>query len=383
MKNLLTFSLCFLFTACGSGSDKETPEAKLEKAGSLELPLNNRTSYKTPHLSYFVDSSESEKVPFLVFLENNIPAIHFFDLNSRQLSFSILLKEEGPESVGRPGGMKIVSMDSIIVVSTASRKVSMLDERGSIIYTCNLFKEGQIGGYHTGMPLSYTINPLNLYNGKLYLNVAPDRNTWKPEYYDAPIMMEFDPEDCTYKYFNHYPKAMRGKVWGSRGMTYATTRNKRDQLVSSFASDHTIQVMELSDNSITEYLVKSKYIDELEPLKNPGVSTDKEYVFTTPSYGAIVYDPYRSIFYRFARHGLPELEEDSEYNDQPFSIMILDENFKTLGETYFPGELYVPHQFFLTGDGLYLSTNNDKHPDLREDVLTFNLFTVKGLEGIR
>jgi len=73
------------------------------------------------------------------------------------------------------------------------------------------------------------------------------------------------------------------------------------------------------------------------------------------------------------------LKEESEFYDQPFSILILDEDFKILGVTLFPGERYNPNQFFITEDGLYLSTNNDKNPELREDVLSFKRFEVEGI----
>jgi len=212
------------------------------------------------------------------------------------------------------------------------------------------------------------------------LNVAPDRNTWKTEYYDAPTMMEFNFSDCSYIYFNNYPEAMRGAVWGSRGMTYSTTRNDDDQLVSSYSSDHKIHLLDLKDRTKSEFLAKSKFFEKLEPLENPGMDTNREYVFTTPSYGAIIFDPYRKIYYRIARHGLSEIADDSEFYDQNFSIIILDEDFQILGESFFPGKRYIPHQFFLTEEGLYLSSNNDKNPELREDVLSFKLFEVEGLD---
>ena len=54
-----------------------------------------------------------------------------------------------------------------------------------------------------------------------------------------------------------------------------------------------------------------------------------------------------------------------------FSIMILDENFKVLGETRFPAFTYVPHICFINKDGLYLSTSHFKREDYSDDWLRF------------
>lgn len=371
--------LFLVFISCGGNETREEVPVQLVEKGTLELPLDTRTSYRTNSLTYWIDSLDGQKTEYLVQLERNIPAIHFYNLEKRQLSHSIKLTEEGPEGVGRPNSLAILSSDSIFIVSGYDRKFSIIDRNGKIIRSCNLFKSGQIAGATSGQPQSGTANPLNFYKGTFYFNVAPDRNTWKPEYYDAPTMMEFNFSDCSYSYFNNYPDAMRGAVWGSRGMSYSTTRNHRDQLISSYSSDHKIHVLDLKDRTKSEFLAKSKFFDELEPLENPGMDTDKEYVFTTPSYGAIMFDVYRNIYYRIARHGLSELTEKSEFFDQNFSIIILDEDFEILGETFFPGKTYNGNQFFITKDGLYLSTNNDKNPELQEDVLSFKLFAVEGL----
>ena len=324
MRKLTSFTanLFLVFISCGGNGNREEVPVQLVDKGTLELPLDTRTSYRTNSLTYWIDSMDGQQTEYLVQLERNIPAIHFYDLEKKLLSHSIKLIEEGPEGVGRPNGLRILSIDSIFIVSGYDRKFSIIDREGRLIKSCNLFRSGQIAGPSSGQPQSHTTNPLTIYGEKFIFNVAPDRNTWKPEYYDAPTMMEFDFSDCSYSYFNNYPEAMRGAVWGSRGMSYSTTRNHRDQLVSSFSSDHKIHVLDLKDRSKSEFTAKSKFFEELEPLENPGMDTDREYVFTTPSYGAIMFDVYRNIYYRIARHGLSELTDDSEFYDQNLSIII-------------------------------------------------------------
>jgi hypothetical protein len=173
---------------------------------------------------------------------------------------------------------------------------------------------------------------------------------------------------------------MHGAVWGSSGMSHSTTVNSSGQLVSSFSADHHVQVFQPEDDGFVNHLVKSRFFDTIEPMENPTLDNDWDYTFTTPTYRAIIHDPYRKVYYRVAMHGLEERLEDSNYFDQEFSIIILDEAFNLLGEEIFPGKRYKPNQFFLTEEGLFLSDNNDNNPNLKEDELSFTLLQWLGEE---
>lgn len=60
-----------------------------------------------------------------------------------------------------------------------------------------------------------------------------------------------------------------------------------------------------------------------------------------------------------------------------FSIMILDENFKVLGETKFPPFTYVPHINFIRENGLFLSTSHFMREDYSDDWLRFQRIELK------
>lgn len=95
-----------------------------------------------------------------------------------------------------------------------------------------------------------------------------------------------------------------------------------------------------------------------------------------PTYGNLIYDKYRRLYYRFA---FPETElEDGEdhmeiiHNGRKlFSIMVLDEDLNVLGETIFPEYTYNPNLFFISKNGLYLSVSHFKRPDFDENMLRF------------
>ena len=51
--------------------------------------------------------------------------------------------------------------------------------------------------------------------------------------------------------------------------------------------------------------------------------------------------------------------------------MILDKDFKVIGEPLFPENIYIPVMFFILKDGLYISDNNFQNPEFNENVLSF------------
>ena len=54
-----------------------------------------------------------------------------------------------------------------------------------------------------------------------------------------------------------------------------------------------------------------------------------------------------------------------------FSIIVLDKDFKVIGETLFPAYIYNSNVVFVHKDGLYISVSHHKNPDFDENWLRF------------
>jgi hypothetical protein len=96
-------------------------------------------------------------------------------------------------------------------------------------------------------------------------------------------------------------------------------------------------------------------------------------------YGALIYDPFRDVFYRITT---PAVEYDPEASDEdlnslnyyrPYTgIMVLDNELNILAEhTFDTFEIYVGNNFFVREEGLYLSRNNLFHADYDEGVFRY------------
>lgn len=101
------------------------------------------------------------------------------------------------------------------------------------------------------------------------------------------------------------------------------------------------------------------------------------------SYGKIVYDKYRDVYYRFAYPSCDASDYSGDYVEllrsgrKSFSILILDNQLNVVGETSFPAYTYNPNLSFILEDGLYVSLNHIKNPDYSDDILRFQKLELK------
>jgi hypothetical protein len=74
---------------------------------------------------------------------------------------------------------------------------------------------------------------------------------------------------------------------------------------------------------------------------------------------------------------LPELNSKNERNtlwNKPISVIILDKNFKKVGETLLEENLYDFRNWIVTEEGLLICNSNPNNPDIEENKLKFSVF---------
>ena len=104
-----------------------------------------------------------------------------------------------------------------------------------------------------------------------------------------------------------------------------------------------------------------------------------------PNYGGILYDPYREVYYRIAYPATEigrklkdrEAMELLQFGRKNFTIMILDKQFRLLGETRMPDYTYNSNLLFVRPDGLYISYSHPFNENYNDDELCFQLFELK------
>jgi hypothetical protein len=156
------------------------------------------------------------------------------------------------------------------------------------------------------------------------------------------------------------------------------TSNEKQELVYSFSGSDSLNISKIGSWSFfNTMLAKSNDISTIESLPAPlgGVTSEEQfykYMQTKPQYAGIWYDKYRKIYYRVA------LQKDdtikNAWSAQPFSIIVLDNNFKKVGETKFPAKKYHYLGIMVGKEGLYLPLGNANNEEIDEENLVYDIF---------
>lgn len=159
-----------------------------------------------------------------------------------------------------------------------------------------------------------------------------------------------------------------------------------NNIVYSFALEDNLYKQNLHTGKIDQYMAKSRFISEIELVKlslNSEETAKKNCEMA--SYGNILYDKFRKVYYRFVFPKTSLGKEDNyieilQSGRKEFSIMILDQDFNLLGEVLFPPFTYLPQICFINKDGLYISVNHFKRKDYSDDILRFQLIKLQELK---
>lgn len=373
-----------IFFCCNSEKSKEqigdNDKAKLIPTHEVKFPLDNQTVYRT----YFVNTFNDSNQELLIFLSMNKPSLQFFDISNQTLVKEILLQKDGPNGVGSPTGALVLSWDSIFIVSSGHYLVSLINDDGNVVRSYPLLN-GKSYNENTGMLLPFTIAPPIKIGSKIYFNVAPDRDVYKTSYYEGKTNLVLDVNTGEYAYFNSYPDEFKQGVWGVTATNFSTTFNPQlNKFVYSFAISDSLVLYNPYNNSSKRFNARSKLITgSLQPMIKPLNEHDLEYALETPYYGAIIYDKYRNLYYRFVSHSIPYKNHNGEINRfhmKPLSVIILDDNFNILGEIKLEENTYLDYIYFVSKEGLYISNGNPENPKLEDDFAVFTCFKVSDFQ---
>ena len=265
--------------------------------------------------------------------------------------------------------------DSIFIFDSWAAKVSLLNQSGTVINKYDLAINGLNDGY--AVPQGSTQRPLLFWEGHLYL--AGLLLPWQGVDINENQFIKYDVKTKEIEYLLKRPDVYNEYNWGKNVMYYLNYDFDPEdgKFLFSFNNyDHLI-VTDLNFRSRSEHFTGSKHFDELTPFSKK-VSYDwkpdeiEEYNFQNPRYWAVIHDKYRDVTYRFVLR--PNSREDFKagVRNMKTSLLILDKQYKKIGEYEFNRAKYDSRIYFVTEEGIHFA-NKEKFAE-NEDEMVFDLF---------
>ncbi|WP_296620477.1 DUF4221 family protein [Marivirga sp.] len=304
--------------------------------------------------------------------------IQIYKWQSGQLLKYIPVQKEGPNGIGYLKGMKMLSLDSILIIPKRKDQFVILNDEGDILKKYNLPNQG----LNSIDSWSKTQNQIDVVDGKLYFTQILQGN-WNyvvsEDKVQTPLAAAYDPkEDSLFVFNTTFPVNYWEK--GEIGMWFFRYYND-GLFYYTFPADHNLYTSSIKHDELISHNAKSNFIsdNQLFSLKKP--NSIEEIIKENVEYGRylkLLYDSHREIFYRFVQ--LPrEFEEGRDLSGQsrrirsPFSVIVLDKNLNKVTEKKFPDRTYNQEITFVDEAGLWISYDHPYNEENKEDSFDFSL----------
>jgi hypothetical protein len=349
----------------------------------LVFPVDERTYSFHPALFLYTDEEEKE---YLMFQNGYSSEILIYGLDDKQLVKKIKFNHEGNNGVGTFYGFYFKNKDEIYLPSNSGATIYQVNDRGEIL------KEIDYGEYAYPLSVlttrSYSLSyvPFFFIDSDLYIIQHPNFEYGDKILDRSPTTLIVDTLRHTVKPSSFtFPLIVSSKEFYSGGKNFDYNYSRifdGKQIIYSFLYDENIYITSTQNDLIKKVPINSRYIDLIKPpvLKDETYLSYGRKLCEIASYGNLIYDKYRDVYYRFA-YPLTEMEDLKEYFElvrfgrKRFSIIILDHDFNIIGETpLFSDYAYAPRMFFVAKDGLYICDNTPFQENYNEDVLSFQKF---------
>lgn len=372
---IITLIHCYLFSSCQSYNRESLLNNythTLQPSDTLYFNLDSATHNMSSSITYF----EQEGKEYLAYFSESDNTIKYFDFETKNIVDKTLLNQEGTDGVGKNiTGVSFINSDTILV-STGTYQMSIVNRDGKLKYKrsftkpvvseVNVIAEPDFSVTHKGIKLNHHIwIPVNA-----YISYSE-----KDEFTTTPSLYHLDLTNDKIKAVMRYPDVY---TKGSYGLNFADFffdyNAKKKSLIWSFAADESLHILDLMTNKVISQRAESKYFSEV-PAANQLEEFEEytKFFLLSNSYGPLYYDPYQKIYVRFAERAISK----EQYNNREWwkkrSAIILNEDFKVLGEVEF--SIYINHHMsFVTREAIYFLLTNDV-----EDKMTFVGFKLKNI----
>lgn len=380
-RSLLLVLTLFLFSSCCTNTwlkrhkaiwnvEAKMNQITINSCKVHSIPLDSST---VPIVYYCKPIKNTESV--LSFLNESNNTIYLYNIETGNMYDKISF----PDFKGIQG--YYFSNDTLVLYSYVSDKLSVRIGDDTRFLSLGIHNYGLL----CPKPFLMTSSPLEILGDgeTLVLPVFIAGIGSSEDEVNRQAILLYDYKTGTYEFKVPFPEEYNGRNWGGNFayMQPYLTVNKDGKILISFAACHDLIEYDPGLDQTTRHYAGSGVIEKIVPssiLISRAAAHQKElmeWYYRNPSYEGIFYDPYRHLYYRIARLGLPRKRERAHNgNNKPVVIIVLDENYCYLGECHLPEEvLYNSFCAFVAPGGFNIQVINGNEDELLFHELSFSL----------
>lgn len=369
--NLILFIIIISILLSCNGNKSESYARLEETDEKLSFPLDSDTKTSIYALFPYTDKTGKE---YLTFQNERKNEILVYDMDSKTLLHKIKPEEEGSNGVGRFFGYYIFNFDSIYLTARRRANITCID------LACNVKERIKYETTSNNLPLggsnsiSSSYRPLIMIDNEMYIISKCNRQANANPVTATINMKTKEIKSLPFEYPIFEVSKNKSKPF-SIEMNFSRIYDGVN-FIYSFHYDEYIYITPPDHKSIKKIKANSKYISKIKFTENMHSGNPMKNECENPKYSNLFYDKYRNVYYRIA-YPENEISPNENFKDiyaygrKTFSIIILDKDFNSIGETLFPDYIYNPTLTFINKDGLYISCSHYKNPNYNEDSLDF------------
>lgn len=390
MNKIYWIALLFLSLSCSKTVVKMENERygtlvathQLELVSEKKIAIDEVTA---PGAIYMQMITNPENSRFLTLLNKYNNSIYIYDYNTTDFVTKISYNREGPDGVLGIAGYHIKSMDSIYLYNRPMVELVLADSIGQVKKRISL--KGQQDNWFDYYP-QYdlkTVCPIIERNGELLLT------GFNPFELKDSLINKFHFTTCVnlemndVNHYHTYPIEIFGNNanWSDPAyMQVFPELMPSGEIVHSFTPSHDLYISNWNSDSIRKVFGGSNVSKKILSIDwgiNSGVTPEKllyTHYMRQDLYAAILYDPWREVYYRYMQQGVINATTDTQINNKNIIIVVLDKDFKYLGETTIgTGETWYWNNSFVTKEGLNIEYKDID--DIEEEFLYLKIFNLK------
>jgi hypothetical protein len=350
--------------------------------------LDYNTAPKPPYIQLIEDSGKR----ILSFYNPYKNAIYFFDYETTDYYKNISYNKEGSNAILRIGAYFAVTPDSIYILDSPLMRIALSNGLGIIKQRHPLIPTYDPQSRDFSWALYYpqyniqTYSPVIKYHDKLFLTGFAPFAVADSIIDKFHFVTCFDINDHKVNYFHTYPTELYGDnvSWNSPIYTQVYTEiTSNGDFIISFPVSHNLYVAKWDEEKYKTIYGGSNNAKTITSINCEfGTPTDNMLIdnyFKNDLYLAILFDPWRKVYYRFYSKRKPEATTQTSTKEKEYGVIIMDENFQYLGETIIGDErTWNFANSFVTFEGLNIEYM-DFSEDSEEEFLRFKIFILKQL----